>query len=162
VDQTRLAEIEGRLAEYRSGAMMSGPGPHRSDYARDVAALLTALRDALDLLGRVACDERHAAEVGAARERGAIADDLLRWAIRDPEPQDRVALRAAADRLRARGPCLPALPAEVLAAENGRLREVLAGLVAAVRNEMAAANLPAEWAADSAMGRAVSALGEGG
>jgi hypothetical protein len=109
MDDARLAEVRRDYCGARFAQCS-----RCNQYLADVPLLLSALRDALDLLGRVACDERHAAEVGAARERGAVAE----WLHAANYP------RLASD-VRARGPCLPALPAEALAAENGRLRALL-------------------------------------
>jgi hypothetical protein len=152
VDQTRLAEVEGRLAEYRDrqkSLKVEGVEicSHGVNYVADVGELFSALRDALDLLGRVACDERHAVEVGAAWERGAVVE--LLQAVRDRldaaddvttlERNGVLATLSVVDKnLRARGPCLPALPAETLATQNERLRGALGELVTWAESWLAA------------------------
>ncbi len=95
-------------------------------------AQLAALAPLQDLLKDVREDNdlRRAAEIGAARERGACAatcDEYAEGPLHAGLVNESAVLHSAANKIRRRGPCLLPLPEEGelerLRAENAELRE---------------------------------------
>ncbi len=131
MSEPRLTDKQRRHLEM-ADALISSPGPgvrvrtKAVNEAIDAAlAELDHLRAALAerdwLLAVVAHDEREAAEVGAARERGACAALVEAGGDGVHRLETAISLgpnAAIAAAIRARGPCLPAPPEEVIAARE--------------------------------------------